>query len=396
MPGAVFRKMKNWIIKKFVKNHEDVKDPKVRERYGSVAGAVGIISNLILCAFKILSGLLFGSISILADGINNLSDASASLITLLGFKMAAKKPDKDHPYGHGRTEYLTGLAVSIMILLIGFELLKTSLEKTIHPEEIEFSWLSVAVLVCAIAIKLWQASFNKSIGKLIDSDALIATAADSRNDVLSTSAVLAATLISGFTGLKLDGPMGIVVALFILWSGYGLIKETISPILGQPPDPEVVKSISDLIMSHGTVLGIHDLLVHDYGPGRLFASVHAEVDGSHDIFEVHDDIDNIEVEVYEKLGILLTIHMDPVDVGNPDVERAKECIEKVTSEIEGIISFHDVRIVTGPTHTNVVFDIVKDHDCPYEDKELRRKLRDGLKKCDPKYKAVVTIDSSFV
>ncbi len=388
--------MKNWIIKTFIKNSEDVKNPQVRERYGSVAGAVGIISNLILCAFKILSGIIFGSISILADGINNLSDASASLITLLGFKIASKKPDKDHPYGHGRSEYLTGLAVSIMIILIGIELFRSSLLKTIHPEAIEFSWLSVTVLACAILIKLWQASFNKSIGKLIDSDALIATAADSRNDVISTSAVLVATLVSGFTNLNLDGPMGIVVALFILWSGIGLVRETISPILGQPPDPETVKAISDVITAHDSVIGIHDLLVHDYGPGRLFASVHAEVDGSRDVFEIHDDIDNIEVEVLEKLGILLTIHMDPVDVGNPAVEQAKEHIRAVTSAIDGVLSFHDVRLVDGPTHTNVVFDIVKDHSCSYDDAKLRQLIRDGLKECDPKYNAVITIDSNFV
>ena len=392
----MFIEMKNWIINKFVKDHENVKDPAVRERYGSVAGAVGIISNLILCIFKILTGIFFGSISILADGINNLSDASASLITLLGFKLSAKKPDKDHPYGHGRTEYLTGLAISIMILIIGFELFKTSLEKTIHPEEIELSYLTVIVLVCAIAIKIWQAGFNKSIGKLIDSEALIATAADSRNDVISTSAVLAATLVSGFTSLNLDGPMGIVVALFILWSGIGLVKDTISPILGQPPDAETVQSISDLILAHDSVLGIHDLIVHDYGPGRLFASVHAEVDGSKDVFEIHDDIDNIEVEVYEKMGVLLTIHMDPVDVGNPEVELAKDRIRSVTSNIDGIMSYHDVRLVTGPTHTNVVFDIVKDHSCPYDDKTLRKMIQDGMRGFDPKYNAVITIDSSFV
>ena len=388
--------MKNWIIKKFVKNADDLKNPDVRERYGSVAGAVGIISNVILCTFKILSGLLFGSISILADGINNLSDASASLITLLGFKLAAKKPDKDHPYGHGRTEYLTGLAISLMILVIGVELLKTSIEKTIHPEEIEFSWLSVAVLAGAILIKLWQASFNKSIGKLIDSDALVATAADSRNDVLSTSAVLIATLISGFTNLKLDGPMGILVALFILWSGYGLIKETISPILGQPPDKEVVKEISDIILAHESVIGIHDLLVHDYGPGRLFASVHAEVDGSRDMFEVHDDIDNIEVEVLDKMGVLLTIHMDPVAVGDPLVEHVKAQIETILAEIDGIVNFHDVRVVQGPTHINVVFDIVKDDSCPYENDELKKKIRAKLKKADPKYNGVITIDNSYI
>ncbi len=388
--------MKNWIIKTFVKNADDVKNNEVRERYGSVAGAVGIISNLVLCTFKILAGVIFGSISILADGINNLSDASASLITLLGFKLAAKKPDKDHPYGHGRTEYLTGLAISVMILLIGFELLKTSITKTIHPEDIEFSWLSVAVLAGAVLIKLWQASFNKSIGKLIDSDALIATAADSRNDVISTSAVLIATLVSGFTDLKLDGPMGIVVALFILWSGYGLIKETISPILGQPPDAETVKELSDIITAHEDVIGIHDLLVHDYGPGRLFASVHAEVDGSRDVFEIHDDIDNIEVEVLEKMGILLTIHMDPVVVGDPLVEKVKEQIGSVTSGIDGIINFHDVRVVQGPTHINVVFDVVRADTCPYDNAALKDVINKKMKEIDPKYNAVVTVDNSYV
>ncbi len=388
--------MNKWIIKTFIKNSDDIKDSAVREKYGSVAGAVGIVSNLILCTFKILSGIIFGSISILADGINNLSDASASLITMLGFKLAAKKPDKDHPYGHGRTEYLTGLAISIMIIIIGVELLKSSIDKTVHPEAIEFSWLSVVVLAAAILIKLWQSGFNKSIGKLIDSDALIATAADSRNDVISTSAVLAATLISGFTGRNLDGPMGILVALFILWSGISLVRETIAPILGQPPDPEVVKEISDIITAHDCILGIHDLLVHDYGPGRLFASVHAEVDGSRDVFEIHDDIDNIEVEVMDKTGILLTIHMDPVAVGDPLVELVKEQLNEVVSGIDGVQNFHDVRVVSGPTHINVVFDIVKDHSCPYDDVQLKQMIFDKMRAYDPKYVTVITVDSSFV
>ena len=388
--------MKNWIIKKFVRNADDVKNPEVRERYGSVAGAVGIISNLILCTFKILVGVIFGSISILADGINNLSDASASLITLLGFKLAARKPDKDHPYGHGRTEYLTGLAISIMILIIGFELLKTSVDKVLHPEELNFSWLSVIVLGAAVLIKLWQAGFNRSIGKLINSDALIATAADSRNDVISTTAVLAATLISHFTGLNLDGYMGILVALFIMWAGYNLVKETGDPILGQPPEPETVKELSDIITAHDSVLGIHDLMVHDYGPGRLFASVHAEVDGRRDVFEIHDDIDNIEVEVMEKMGILLTIHMDPVAVGDPLVELVKTQIGEAVGGIEGLINFHDVRVVQGPTHINVVFDVVRSDKCPYDAPQLKELLFNKLKEYDPKYIAVVTVDNNYV
>ena len=387
--------MKNFIIKKFVKNVEDTKNPVVRERYGSVAGVVGIISNLILCAFKITTGIIFSSIAILADGINNLADASGSLITLIGFKLAGRKPDKDHPYGHGRTEYLTGLVVSVMVLAIGVSLLKTSIEKTINPEPLEFSILTIVVLVVAIAIKLWQTSFNVSVGKIINSDALLATAADSRNDVISTSAVLLSVIIGKFANINLDGPVGIVVALFIIWSGIGLVKETIAPILGQAPDSELVKEIEKIVTSDEYTLGIHDLIVHDYGPGRLFASLHIEVDGAKDIFEIHDRIDNLEYKVYQELGVMLSIHMDPVDTKDPNVFRAKEYLEELVRDTDGVINFHDVRVVSGPTHTNVVFDIVVDFDCKHKDEELQKIFYEGLKKYDKSFNAVMTIDHKY-
>ena len=387
--------MKNFIIKKFVKNPDDLKNPATRESYGSVAGLVGIISNIILCVFKIGTGLIFSSIAILADGINNLADASGSLITLVGFKLAGRKPDKDHPYGHGRTEYLSGLIVSVMVLAIGLSLLKTSIEKTIHPEPLEFSILTIVVLVVAIAIKLWQTSFNMSIGKIIDSDALLATGADSRNDVISTSAVLLSVIVGKFFSINLDGPVGIIVAAFIIWSGIGLVKETIAPILGQAPDEALVSEIERIVESDEQILGIHDLIVHDYGPGRLFASLHAEVDGEANVFDLHDTIDNLEVRVLEELNVLLTIHMDPVDVNDPMVMKAKDYINEIKDSIEGVWNFHDVRVVSGPTHTNVVFDIVADYDCKYSDKELKDLFAQKLKEKDEKLIAVITVDHRY-
>ncbi|MDO5331234.1 MAG: cation diffusion facilitator family transporter [Bacillota bacterium] len=387
--------MKKFIIKKFVKNPEDVKNPKTRESYGAVAGMVGIISNIILCVFKIGTGLIFSSIAILADGINNLADASGSLITLVGFKLAGKKPDKDHPYGHGRTEYLSGLVVSVMVLAIGLSLLKTSIEKTIHPQPLEFSILTIVVLVVAIAIKLWQASFNVSIGKLIESDALIATGADSRNDVISTSAVLLSVILGKIFSINLDGPFGIVVSAFIIWSGIGLVKETIAPIMGQAPDPALVDEIAKIVCDDKDILGIHDLIVHDYGPGRLFASLHAEVDGDSNVFELHDTIDNLEVKVLEELNVMLTIHMDPVDVKDPMVAKAKEYLEEIQKEVPEIWNFHDVRVVSGPTHVNVVFDIVADYDCQYSDTELKELVGTKLAEKDSKMIAVITVDHRY-
>jgi len=387
--------MKKFIIKKFVKNPDDIKNPQTRESYGAVAGTVGIISNLILCIFKIGTGLIFSSIAILADGINNLADASGSLITLVGFKLAGRKPDKDHPYGHGRTEYLSGLIVSVMVLAIGLSLLKTSIEKTIHPQPLEFSILTIVVLVVAIAIKLWQTSFNMSIGKIINSDALLATGADSRNDVISTSAVLLSVIIGKFANINIDGPVGIIVAAFIIYSGISLVKETIAPIMGQAPDEELVKEIERIVTEDENILGIHDLIVHDYGPGRLFASLHAEVDGDKNVFALHDTIDNLEIKVLDELKVLLTIHMDPVDTKDPNVARAKDFLSQIKQQIPGFWNYHDVRVVTGPTHTNVVFDVVADYDCKLSDLELKEEIQKKLTALDSKMVAVVTVDHRF-
>ena len=387
--------MKNLLIKLFIKDPDNTRDPSVREKYGTLAGGVGIVSNLILCTFKILAGLIFGSIAVLADGINNLADASGSLITLIGFKLASRKPDKNHPYGHGRTEYLTGLVVSVMVLAIGLSLLKTSIEKTINPEPLEFSILTIVVLAVAIAIKLWQTSFNMSIGKIINSDALLATGADSRNDVISTSAVLLSVIIGKIFEINLDGPVGIIVAAFIIWSGIGLVKETIAPILGEAPDPELIKAIENIVMADDYSLGIHDVIVHDYGPGRLFASLHIEVDGHNDIFEIHDRIDNLEAKVCKELGVMLTIHMDPVNPKDPVVVRAKGYLEEIIRDLPGVANFHDVRAVSGSTHTNIVFDVLTEFDCPYTDEELQKILFDELQKRDPKFIAVVDIDKKY-
>ena len=388
--------MKNFIINKFVKNPDDLKSPETRESYGKVAGGVGIVSNLIVCIFKILVGLVFSSISILADGINNLTDASASLITLLGFKLSGRKPDKKHPYGHGRTEYFTALIVSVMIVVIGVSLLKSSIEKTINPEALDFSWLSVVVLAVSIGIKLWQAGFNKSVGTTIHSDALIATAADSKNDVISTSAVLVSLIISKLVSYNLDGPVGILVALFILYSGFSLIKETIAPLMGQAPDPELVENIGKLVMEGQYVSGIHDLIVHDYGPSRVFASIHAEVDSSVDVFLIHDDIDNLEAKCYKDYNVLLTIHMDPVDLNDPEVAKVSDILHGIAKETEGVFNVHDVRLVPGPTHTNVVFDCVRDYDCKYTNDEIEEIFQKSMKNVDKKYICVVTVDSNFV
>ncbi len=387
--------MNDILIKVFMKGGRDPKDPKVREAYGRLASWVGIAANALLCALKIGTGLIFGSISILADGINNLSDASASLMTLIGFKLAGKKPDKDHPYGHGRTEYLTGLAVSIMIVVIGVSLLRTSVSKTLHPEPMEFSAVSAAVLVLAIAVKIWLASFGKHIGEIIDSDTLKASATDARNDVISTSAVLVCLLIFRFTGLDLDGPVGILVAIFIIRSGAQLVMETVSPILGKAPDPGLVKEMTEEIERHEGVLGIHDMIIHDYGPGRMFASVHVEVDSSADLMTSHDMMDIIERDVYDRMGILLTVHMDPLALNDEVTALARERIEEVCKGLEYILGYHDVRTVAGPTHTNVIFDVVVDHECSLSPAEVREVITKGLKAFDPSYETVISIDRAY-
>lgn len=383
------------LIRLFVKNSENTKDPAVRSAYGKLAGLVGIVCNLLLFAGKFIAGTLFGSISIAADAINNLSDASSNIVSLIGFKLASKPADDDHPYGHARFEYLAGLAVSVMVLVIGVELAKTSVLKIITPQDVIFSWLSVAVLVASILVKLWMAVFNKKVGNLIDSSTLQATAADSRNDVLTTSAVLLATLISKFSGLNLDGWMGLAVALFILYSGMGLIRETLDPLLGQAPDQELVRYIHDKVMSYPGVLGTHDLMVHDYGPGQQFASVHVEMAAEGDVLESHDVIDNIERDFWENDKIHVVIHFDPIVTSDKKMGDARHWLSQIVKNIDSQLTIHDLRMVQGPTHTNLIFDCVTPPDFKMDEAELKQEIKQQVRKKDPSYFCVITVENSY-
>ena len=367
----------------------------MRTAYGNLAGAVGIVCNALLCAAKLLMGTLFGSISVTADAVNNLSDASSSIITLVGFKLSAKPADKEHPYGHARIEYLAGLAVSVLIIVIGFELARTSLDKILHPTPVAFSWLTVAVLAGSIGVKLWMAMFNRTIGRRIGSATLEATATDSRNDVISTAAVLAALVLGQATHLVLDGWMGLAVALFILYSGIGLIKETVDPLLGEAPSEELAQHIARKVLSYDGVLGTHDLMVHDYGPGRCFASVHVEMAAEKDVLESHD---NIERDFHDNDNIHLVIHYDPIQTGDRAVGTLRAWVEGQLKTISPQLSMHDFRTVRGPTHTNLIFDVVVPAGFALDDAALRARIQQLAQQKNTKemkYYTVVTVDHSY-
>ena len=380
------------LAKYFIK--PDAEDP--RKAYGILCGLVGILLNLLLFAGKFFAGWLSGSIAITADAFNNLSDAGSSLVTLLGFQLAGQKPDPHHPFGHGRMEYLSGLAVAMFILFMGFELGKSSLSKILHPQSVDSSPLVIAILCVSIAVKLYMAFYNRSIGKKIDSAAMEATAADSLSDSLATAAVLLATLVAHFTGLLIDGWCGLLVAVFILWSGFNAAKDTINPLLGTPPTKELVESIEALVLSYPDVLGIHDLLVHDYGPGRRMVSLHAEVDAGGDILFLHDEIDNIERHLQSELHCQAVIHMDPVVTDDKEVFDVKQSVTKLVHAIDPAITLHDFRMVTGPTHTNVIFDVVVPFGYPLSDEALVQAIREKVQTLDGNYFAVVTVDKSYV
>lgn len=388
--------MNEFLFRRFIKDYENVKDSKVRDNYGKMAGIVGIISNSLLCIMKILIGWISGSIAIIADGVNNLADASSSVITLAGFKLASMPEDEKHPYGHARIEYLAGMAVSVMIIFVGVELGKSSLDKILHPSPLEFSWTLVIVLLIAVAIKIWQARFNISAGKRIDSLALMATGADSRNDVISTCVVLAGILFGHFTGIQIDGYLGLLVALFILWSGISLVRETVSPLLGEAPDSELVKQIAQIAKSHEGVLDIHDLTVHNYGPGKIFASIHIEVDAAVDVMLSHDLVDNIEHEIAEKLNIIVTAHLDPVDLTAPHRAEIMKIINKTIAPMEGVLNMHDLRMVSGPTHTNVIFDIVLDQNCRISEEEIKSEIEKAIHEDYPNFFTVVDFDKNYI
>ena len=367
----------------------------LRKEYGILCGAVGIALNVLLFAGKFFAGTLSGSIAITADAFNNLSDAGSSFVTLLGFQLAGQKPDSDHPFGHGRIEYLSGLAVSMLILLMGFELAKSSLDKILHPAPVDSSWLVIAILCVSIAVKLYMSFYNRSLGKKLNAPAMLATAADSLSDSVATTAVLIATLVGRFSGLMIDGWCGSLVAAFILWSGFNAAKDTINPLLGTPPTHEFVDQIKHLVMAHPAIIGIHDLIVHDYGPGRVMISLHAEVSASENVLELHDEIDNVESELREKLGCEAVIHMDPIVTDDGITEETRERVAALVHCIDDAINIHDFRMVAGPSHTNVIFDAVVPYGFRLTDSEVEEKIKTAVRTLDGNYFAVVKVERSY-
>ena len=390
--------MTSLLLKLFVKNHQNTSDSKVRASVGKLAGMVSMIANVLLAAMKILAGTLLmgGSVSVIADGVNNLSDSASGFLSLLGFKLAEKPADESHPYGHGRYEYLSGLMVALLIMVIGSELLINSVKRIFDPTPLSIGPLSIAILLFSILGKLWLMYFNKKLGKKISSGTLHATAADNRNDVLSTSAVLIAGLVSHYTPLELDGYVGVAVALFILYSGFGIVKDTIDPLLGRAPSPERVKEIKEHLSSYEGVLGIHDLMVHDHGPGRQFASVHVELSSDTDVLKGHDLIDRIERDLYAKLGLHLVVHYDPVCVGDERLTDFSLWLKEEIKRVHPDMDVHDLRMVPCEGHVNVIFDCVLPYGCRMNEKQAKEALSSRIRKKYPAYLPVINVEHSFV
>ena len=385
--------MTNLLLRLFVKDCENTSDPGVRAKIGSMSGAVGILCNVLLFGFKLLAALLSGSVSIMADALNNLSDASGSIVTLVGFRLANRPADEEHPYGHARFEYLSGLAVSVLIILIGFELAKSSLDKILHPSAVEFTWVTAAVLLASVAVKFWMFLFNRQLGNRIQSASLHATAADSRNDCITTSAVLLAAVVERLTSLRVDGWMGIAVALFILYSGWNLARETISPLLGENADEELRQKIVDYIASQPRVLGYHDLMVHDYGPGQRFASLHVEMDKNEDPISCHELIDDMERECLQSHNVHLVIHYDPVVTDDPELDRLREVVKSLLAIKDPRLTIHDFRMVPGEGHTNLIFDVTLPLELRGQEAEIRAALEQALNALDGRrYCCVITFD----
>ena len=383
------------ILARLLLRPEGRDEAALRKGYGMLCGAVGIFLNVLLFAGKFFAGTLSGSIAITADAFNNLSDAGSSFVTLLGFQLAGQKPDSDHPFGHGRIEYLSGLAVSVLILLMGLELGKSSLSKIFHPTPVDSGPLVIAILCVSIAVKLYMSFYNRTLGRQLNAPAMLATASDSLSDSAATAAVLLATLVGHFTGVMIDGWCGVLVAVFILWSGLKAAKDTIDPLLGTPPQPEFVERIRSLVMAHTAVIGIHDLIVHDYGPGRRMISLHAEVSSSGNMMELHNEIDNIESELREKLGCEAVIHMDPIVTDDGITAPTRDRVAALVHGIDDAISIHDFRMVSGPSHTNVIFDAVVPYHFRLSDEEVVEKIKTAVRTLDDHYYAVVRVERSY-
>ena len=384
--------MTNFLCRLFVKNRQDVKDPAVRRAYGTMASAVGILANLLLAAIKLLAGMLSGSISITADAVNNLSDAGSQVVSLISFKISAKPADRDHPFGHARIEYVASMIVSFLVLLVGFELLKESVNQVFHPTDVAFSALTLVILGVSVAVKLWLSFFNRKLAKRIHSSVMKATAADSLSDAASTGAVLLSCVISLLTGVRVDAYMGIAVAVLILVAGVKILNETKNSILGSAPDPETVEQILSLTREYPEILGIHDMVVHNYGPGNTIASFHAEVDGNENVFFVHDVIDTVEKRVWSDLGIRATIHMDPIVTDDEEVNALRRVVERTVREIDERLTIHDFRFVKGHTHSNLIFDVCAPFELKVSDDELKEKIGLRIREENETFCTVITVD----
>lgn len=384
------------LAKKFIKNHLDYSNPKVREQYGTLCSIVSIGCNIVLVVFKLMMGTITHSIAIQADALNNLSDVGSNLASLFGFKLANKHPDQEHPYGHGRMEYISGLIIAFLILLVGIQSLKDSVVKIFMPEAVNFTVVAVIILIVSILVKLWMASFNRFTSKKINSATLMAASQDSLNDVLATSATLVSLILSLYTDLPVDGIIGAVVSIIVLKAGIDIFQDTVDPLLGMAPNKELISEIEAYILSYPEALGIHDVMMHDYGPGRKFMTLHVEVNCNEDIMAVHDAMDIIERSVLEKFHILTTIHMDPIDTGDSLTNELRTLVTKIVKEINNEYSIHDFRIVSGPTHTNLIFDVLIPSNDEIKHKELRMKIDEKIKAVNSNYFTVMQIEHSFI
>ena len=385
------------LIRLFIRNWKQTDDPSVREQYGKVAGATGVVTNLLLAVMKLVTGLLFNSIAIMADAVNNFSDSASSLVTLIGFKLSGKPADAKHPFGHARIEYISGMIVSFIVVMLGFQLAQSSVEKIITPEESAFTWVTILILVISIGAKFWQGFFYRKIGKTISSTTLKAASADSLNDVLATSAVLIGILITLFTRINLDGWMGLAVALFIIVSGVRLVIETSQPLLGMAPSQELVNSVYSKILSYDGIIALHDLEVHSYGEGRIFASVHCEVDADEDIMVSHDIIDNIERDFLQDMDIHLVIHLDPIQIHDEKTQQLFHQVKKLIADLSPDYSIHDFRVVWGTTHSNLIFDVVVPFGNPESDTMVVQSIQKAVwEKLGKSFYTVVTVDHNYV
>lgn len=388
--------MTELLIRSFVPGYENTDSPAVRERYGVLSSGVAMVCNVLLFAVKLVLGLVSGSIAITADAFNNLSDVGSAVITFLGFKLASQPSDEEHPFGHGRLEYISGLAIAFLVLMVGVEVVKSSIEKIIHPEPVDFSLIVLAILILSILLKLWMGRFNSILGDRIGSQTMKAAAADSISDCVSTGTTTLGIIIARLSGWQLDGILGLLAGGFILYAGYGIARDTISPLLGQRPDPQLVKEVEKILLSYDIVTNVHDLVIHDYGPGRMMGSAHVEVPQSLNLLTAHDIIDNAERKVQSTLHMPFVIHLDPVDTESEALLALKQRLSSILTDIHPEMTLHDFRMVAGPTHTNLIFDVVVPPSCQETNHALKKRIDLQVRATHPNYYTVITFDHNFI